>query len=290
MAYYDNDHELGIYKTQVWTVGKIDVNFIFLTRGEQSVTLDKKTFKHIFSYSFCATVHKFQGMTIKDHYNIYEADCDYYHSELGHRIEMTADVLYTAISRGVSKDRVHVVAKKATYNDPTRVACIAIKPKKIAMKTGRIYEITMENGYKYIGKTQKTIEERFQQHLEHPTNDGMLQHLTDKATIKELISFQYADEKVMNAVEKRYIKEAAGVKLNVQHNTTKKTVTTAPKVKKVKVINITTDEAKKRFEVRLQRACIKECDRVKRFPWGTDRTAAQKQAEDWREHLYFTYY
>ena len=96
MAYDDADKALGIFKTQVWKVEKIDKKEIVLSKDEKEVSLDKQSFRRIFPYAFCMTAHKCQGLTIREPYNIYEADL------------MSAEVLYTALSRGVKKEFVHI--------------------------------------------------------------------------------------------------------------------------------------------------------------------------------------
>jgi predicted GIY-YIG superfamily endonuclease len=144
------------------------------------------------------TTHKCQGVTIHGHYNIYESE------------RMSADVLYTAMSRGTKREYVHLVSKKSgRYYESSRADSVLVAHEPIKMKTGRIYRIDLSDGSVYIGKTIQTLEERFEEHKKNPTNEGMTLALDERATIRLVEEFQYKEERRLRDAEQIYI---------VQHN------------------------------------------------------------------------
>ena len=57
-----------------------------------------------------------------------------------------------------------------------------------------------------------------------------------------------------------------------------------------KRIRIQEDPVKKRYEVRCQMRCVKSEDRIKRFHWSPDKSAALTRAEEWRLALQSRYF
>jgi hypothetical protein len=100
MAYHGHIHEHGILKTQVWTVTAIDGDASTVTlamREKPMVVLPWQQFVNVFDYRFAMTVQKCQGLTVQE-FIVHELD----------HPRMTFNVVYTAISRGVTKGRVHL--------------------------------------------------------------------------------------------------------------------------------------------------------------------------------------
>jgi AAA domain len=277
MAYHDNIKEKGIFKTQVWIVKDIQRHLIVLERNSNVIELSRKEFK-VFDYSFCVTTHKFQGKTIHDHYNIYDAK------------QMTKDLLYTAMSRGVSKDKVHIVDANEVYIDSNRPECVFEDPKKVELKTGRIYKMTFDDGTKYIGKTIQTLEERLEEHKASPPNAEVRKRINENTTIELVEEFLYGKDKMFALVEANHIKNSKDKLLNKQHNKKKEVTVKEGKQTKKPKLEVKEDSSKKRYEVRIQRAGIDKDEQVKRFPWGDDKASAYKEASDWRSYILDKYY
>jgi hypothetical protein len=288
MCYHGKDVQQQVFKTQVWTVKTVGKELITLEREQLdaagkrerlTVQFDRTQFKALFDYAFAFTVHKAQGLTIHGHYNIHEADI------------MTADVMYTALSRGTTLANVHVVAAlRGVYPDPSRLPSVLFKPKEPVVQRGRIYRIAMRDGWSYVGKTVRTLEERLAEHLESPTNAVMREHLDSSATIELLAEFNFVSTAIFNAVEACYIAAHAGDKLaNVQHNVKK----VAPKTvapKQAKAIPVVTCEKTRRYIVQLRRAGVAKEDQVKRFPWGEGKEEALAAATEWVAQLTLKYF
>ena len=99
----------------------------------------------------------------------------------------------------------------------------------------------------------------------------------------------------MDAAERAHIQQAkeSGVRLlNVQHNKPE----AAPKPVKASVqklkkpLAIHEDTEKQRWEVRCERACVAQEDRVRRFPWRQDKQGAFQAASAWVQKLTEKYF
>jgi GIY-YIG catalytic domain len=283
MAYNDADKQLKIYKTQVWTIKRIEKDQIFLERDGETVYLSKTEFGKIFEYAFAMTVHKCQSITIHDHFNIYESK------------QMTKDVMYTALSRATKKSNVHVVEKRGwKYPINRRMTSIEINLEPIKLKTGRIYRIRLSNGCEYIGKTVKTLEERLAEHKASPTNEQMKAALDESATIELVQEFKYRDERQLLSAEESCIAQALerGARLlNDKHNKPAAAAAQTPaKVAAAPKINIREDSSKHRYEIQVRSSKIQKDDQVRRFAFGSDKVAAMAEAEAWRTHLIHKYF
>jgi predicted GIY-YIG superfamily endonuclease len=288
MVYHKHNKELGLFKTQIWTVTAIRGDSVSVERVtnkgvKECVTVPKKVFKELFDYCFATTIHKCQGRTIDQHYNIYEAD------------HLTADILYTAISRGTKRKYVHIVGfGEGPFEVPERPLVIETNLQQVELKWGYIYRVDLSDGSVYIGETEKEPEERLEQHRAHPANPEMAALLDDSATVTTLARFLFSDKARLRAQEEKHIAQAlnAGLLLrNVKHNRPAKAVepvtAEAAPAKKPR-IRIGEDKAKKRYEIRFQREG--KVIAHQRFPWGSDKEAAYKRAEALREQLLATHF
>ncbi len=281
MAYDDHIREIGVFKTQVWTVQAVGKT-ITLEREGKTIELDKPTFNKVFDYSFAMTVQKCQGITIHEPYNILEAS------------QMSADVLYTALSRGTTRSHVHIDSVRRTPYKPTsreRVVETKIHPENL--KVGRIYRIDMEDGSVYVGRTEQTLEERFAQHLHSPTNEDMLEALTPLAKITLLDEFKFSKTSVFADIEQTWIRRAVedGARvLNSKHNT-QAAVKVAPVKHERTTIHIREDESKRCFVIAVARKSFDAADQGrKRFYWGSNKEAAMDAAKAWRDYLMSKYF
>ncbi len=273
-----------MYKTQVWVVVAISDGVITLEREGERITLSASMFTKVFDYSFATTVHKCQGLTFNEHYNVYEAE------------KMTLELLYTAISRGTRLAYVHVVSCAARpYQPIRRSASITVELAKPVKHVGRVYCITLSDGSMYIGKTTKSLQERLREHLMSPTNASMAGALDRSAKIDVLEEITYTHEDALSKLERRYIESAlsSGVRLlNVQHAKEASVVEEKPKiVEKREKIRIRIDEGKRCYEVWANRKGFDAVDTVKkRYYWRDDAAAALAEAEAWRTYLLNKYF
>lgn len=92
----DNIKHNQIYRSALYSIVSYAGDTVVISDAHK-VNIDVKTseFNKIFEDGFCLTVYKAQGGTIRDHYNIYNHD------------KMSFQEMYTALSRGVSLDKVH---------------------------------------------------------------------------------------------------------------------------------------------------------------------------------------
>lgn len=216
-----------IYNSQEYTITGHDNDNVLITDGKIEKKVPKDKFNHNFAHGFYSTVHRYQGGCIKEDYSIHEVE------------KFSLNMLYTALSRGVTYDKVHFDFNKKRFK---RVK-YTYKPydcsNDIKLKTARIYKIS-GNGWFYIGMTTEELEKRLQQHRDHPVNKEMAKVINNsdvKIELLEEVEVKRMDE-VMQ-LEKQYIEaNKSDEMLNICHNTVKK-------VKKDIVIEI---EIKKRMK------------------------------------------
>lgn len=117
MVYHGASPPLGLYKTQRYIVRSVDADAkkaeLVYTAFDDKGTLDASATEPkvldfgvitmLFDYAFCATAHKIQGVTLRMPYNIYEAE------------RMDRNVLYTALSRGVTLANIGIVLKEPMF-------------------------------------------------------------------------------------------------------------------------------------------------------------------------------
>ncbi len=199
MVYHETDKRKDLFKTQEWAASGIDVanRVVLLEREGRVVSLDWREFRRVFDYAFATTTHKFQGKTIHEDFVIHEV------------ASMPKNVLYAALSRGTALSRVHLKDPNfdKVYFPQSRAESLLVKVKDLEtrQKTGRIYRIVCEGGLTYIGQTTQELEERFQEHLRHPTNSRMRECLTSKARIELVHEFQFCRDEVRRDVEREFI-------------------------------------------------------------------------------------
>ena len=77
-----------------------------MKKDNESKTIPDEVFSKLFKLGFCATVQKYQGATIRQDYNIRDTK------------KMSFNEMYTALSRGVSLNKVHFnYTDKICYTD-----------------------------------------------------------------------------------------------------------------------------------------------------------------------------
>lgn len=155
--------ELNMYNNNQYIINSINSETVHLTLKDaesqeemNGVDVPMKQFQDNCNICFACTIHKYQGATISEPFNIYDTDA----------YKMSKNALYTAISRATCADHVHISKLKnkyypEVYNDE-RLAFINSGGK---WKNGKIYEISFSNGLKYIGETTKEINERLDEHI-----------------------------------------------------------------------------------------------------------------------------
>lgn len=241
-----NKKELNIFNSEEYVIQKVEPSKITLTNG---VHLSPSEFGHYFLPSFCITTHKYQGATIKDDYNIYDAS------------KMTRNLLYTALSRATHEDLIHIDTTKSYYPPLPENEIEVLKPIDGGIyKHSKIYEIAFPDGKKYIGYTTKTIKERFEEHMtvkEHKRQTQATKYYLEtavKPTIKLVARLPCFERKQIENYEAMYIqhfKKLYGDMLLNQKKTKgdKKEKQTEKKETKIN-FNITTDIKEKRFEIK----------------------------------------
>ena len=240
MAYDVNDVERGIYKTTRYVIKSIDADTVALERNGETVALPYDDFVEIFDYSFCYTMYKIQGAEIRTDYNIYEANM------------MSRNELYTAVSRGVSIDKVHLDTLRDGVYYWDREKTLQHKVKKSDLKTGRIYRIEFSDGSHYIGKTEKTLEKRLEEHKAKPTSAKMAAAFAANTfTILLLDEFLFSQPATILKIEAQWIHNlASSSMLNSKHNVP--TTVAVPQTNKFKKgkFHITEKVERKMFRIR----------------------------------------
>lgn len=247
-----NSPKKGVFNSRVFTIVDITNEGVMLN---DNIFIKKKDFtfngkKPHFDYAFCMTVHKFQGSEIKEDYCIYEIE------------RMDKKLLYTALTRGASLDKVHFNYTNKVFT--TRVyknvpVCVDVAKPNII--TGRIYAMTNDNGQAYVGSTTKAIEKRYQEHKEEAVNKNMKDFMATNPEIICVAEIKYCDvdKNCLLRLEDEYIKqysndyEMMNCKINIK-NKDKATKQQVVKIEQTKYLstskfNIQTLEKKKIFRI-----------------------------------------
>lgn len=276
-VYYENDKTVGFFKTQDWIVDAVSKGKVHLSRLHEKRWIETKEFREMFDYAFCKTTHKAQGITIHGEYVIWEAE------------RMNKNVLNTALSRGSCLENVYVAGKitKTFYpycgNSKT---LLPMEKLAVKFKIGRIYRMKFANGLTYIGKTERELSERLEEHKAHPTNSRIKELFKSgmAAGIELLNEFKYVTDKTFGDVEIEYIekeKEDRGDILNFQHNVA--VVDSARKdveLRTNKKFPVRDEEKFKRFEVTCSAKNVDVGDKRVKFSYAKrDKEAVRLEAE-----------
>lgn len=90
-----NNKNYEVSTSEMYHVVEINDDEIKIKKDDKEKNIAYNDFAKMFKLGFCVTVYKYQGDTIHDHYNIYDVH------------KMSWNEMYTALSRGVSLDKVH---------------------------------------------------------------------------------------------------------------------------------------------------------------------------------------
>lgn len=159
----ENDKVLGIFRSQKYKVQEVKDDVIVLRKNNNGVVkeIKREGFWKYFDYGFCVTVYKYQGGTIREDYNIFDVD------------QMSYNEMYTAMSRGISLDKVHFkYTGRQFMRDTPPGLLLSFKPKpENKYLRGKIYLITDEDEtFVYVGSTTQEIDARFQEQKQNPAN------------------------------------------------------------------------------------------------------------------------
>ena len=142
---------------------------------------------------YVCTVYRYQGSTISTKYNIYESNI------------MTFNEMNTALGRSVNLTNVCFNYTKRKYPKPIEPKHATLVNNK-AINKGYIY--CMSNAKldaNYIGKTTQSIEERFQQHKDDPTDNMHKYGNLEDWKCEKVIDVYYDNDEKLDQIETRYI-------------------------------------------------------------------------------------
>ena len=211
-----------------------------------------KDFGRIVDYGFAMTIHQMQGDEIRGE--------DYCINDLSKRDRngewsMDVNMLYTALSRGVTLDKIHFKYTSRVFErkrPPTDAIVLSLKPAKIE---GKIYAIT--DGEKwYVGSTVTTLEERFERHKLKPVNKRMKEFMLLDVKIELIKEVVVYDKRDLLRAEDRCIrefKEQGKELLNCKYNVKGMTANELKvEIKQMDIVRfkITKDEKQKMFRIR----------------------------------------
>ena len=159
-----------------------------------------KQFQNWFTLAYAMTITKFQGSTIYEPYGV---------SELNHPC-MNKNSVYVALSRATKYTDIHIdgtMNKK--YFAPDNNTLREIKPHfDKQFQKGKIYHITLNNKYHYVGSTTLSLNERLNQHKTDKTSPVYQAYQKHKDIKIELIQNHPCNTKgELEYVENTYIKQ-----------------------------------------------------------------------------------
>jgi hypothetical protein len=224
---YNNYKSTGltVYNSDRYTLLDVNEEFVVLKNEEYTKQVPIHLFtrykhgssvgeKGLFDYAYCITVQKSQGGSINENYCIYESN------------RMSFNQIKVAITRAkpcfnyVHLEYTNKIFRKEKPSDKL----INIQLKSSTLSTGRIYMIKSKNNeWYYIGKTTDTLENRFNHHVQKPTNKNMKNKLLQSHSIELLEEVVCANESDLDYLEKIHIQNTNytefGICQNVLHNT-----------------------------------------------------------------------
>lgn len=221
ICYSGKDNKLNkydVYNSENYVIEKFDDENVYLNSEK---IIPRKLFGQFFEYGFFCTVHKFQGGEISENYCIHETD----------HYMFNYNLMYTALSRGVSLDKVHFKFTDRKFYEHKHTKNSFDIGKEMKLKVGRIYKIFNKDSY-YIGSTKKTIKERLEEHKENPTNPAMREMLKGKVKIELLIETNITCKKDLLLLEEEYIRN------HVDENRKRLNVLCTKEVKKIVDVKI----------------------------------------------------
>jgi ATP-dependent exoDNAse (exonuclease V) alpha subunit len=146
-----NNDKLNVVNNCLYTVKEINNEYVIIN-DDMKITL--KEFGENYILGYCATTYKWQGATLTENYNIFDAKM------------MNKNRMYVALSRCRNIDQVHCDYIK-DYYEPFEFANECEKIKPIKLKFGNIYCVEFTDNTYYIGETFKTVLERVHEHLNY---------------------------------------------------------------------------------------------------------------------------
>ena len=174
-------------------------------------------FSESFISSFCVTVYKYQGGTIKEPYKVYDVN------------RMDKKQLYTALSRTTKLEYIHVNHKELNnryINRKQPILELVNSRFNSLYKNGKIYKVTFDNNMVYAGSTCEELETRLKWHLSNNKSQAF-KHKDKNPKIELIINTPSNNKKSLEKVANGYIEEYAeryGKQLiNIKSNPNNKT-------------------------------------------------------------------
>ncbi len=196
--------------SQKFVISEIDKETITIKNDRREVKITNEDFANNFAYGYCITTHRIQGDKIDSHYNIYDS----------HSSRFTRNLIYTAMSRSTKLEFIHFPnhVRSVYEKAPITNECYPLGIHRNLIKA-TIYKIEGKD-WVYVGQTQKPLEERYQEHLEAPTNKEMKKKLNDKTDphkIEVIMECLFKNERDIKALEQEYIEHFITIGLNAQN-------------------------------------------------------------------------
>lgn len=92
-----NKKSLDVLNNEMFICKKIKSDCIVIENEFKELEISKDDFKRLFNLAFCVTIHKSQGLSLKERYVIYEWN------------RLNKKLAYVAISRATDKNNIHII-------------------------------------------------------------------------------------------------------------------------------------------------------------------------------------
>ncbi|XP_068692468.1 uncharacterized protein [Montipora foliosa] len=190
----ENMKDREIFNTMEFEIQSVSED-LFEIDGQE---FDLCTFSKSFIPSFCVTVHKCQGVDIKEPYNIHDVE------------KMDKKLLYTALSRTTKFNYLHLSNKKLNTQYKNRsMPVLELTNAKLnsLYSEGKIYKILVDDKV-YIGSTCEDLATRLSRHLKDPKSQ-IYKHRKKNPQIELVIKAPTNDKKSLEKIENAYIEDYA---------------------------------------------------------------------------------
>ena len=174
----------NLFNGSLTKIKQFENDNIILEYQDEMITFNKKDFIENFEPSFCQTIYRYQGLTIKEPFTIHELNI------------MTKRELYTSLSRATKLEDINFNYIPKMFQNQDVINNVELKMRTSndideKYETSKIYKITFDN-YIYIGSTYRELEERFKEHKQAKKGSLFIQKLIEnkeKACIELIMNY-----------------------------------------------------------------------------------------------------
>jgi hypothetical protein len=159
-----NDKQFGIFNSETYIIQDYKDKIVHIESYGKIIQIPVDMLTYKFDLAYCITIHRCQGSTIYDEFNIHDINI------------LSKELMYVALSRCKDIDCVHFdFTGRVFYQEKPIIWSVNRSGKELQtgeeFKNGTIYGIYHNNKLQYIGQTVHPLEKRLKEHINSNEND-----------------------------------------------------------------------------------------------------------------------